>query len=175
MEHKLHVYTGDGKGKTTAAMGLALRALGHGQRVLVAQFIKDGRSGELAALEQFPSATVWHNATVQTFIFRMTADEQAQVRRQQTRQAQALAVAVQEHRPHLIVLDELGLALHLDMVAQSVGRELIMAALSSGETVVTGRNIPDWLEEKADYLSVITAQRHPYVTQGLPARMGVEW
>ena len=53
MTGKLHVYTGDGKGKTTAAMGLALRSLGHGRRVLIAQFLKDGRSGELAALRTF--------------------------------------------------------------------------------------------------------------------------
>ena len=50
MNHKLHIYTGDGKGKTTAAMGLALRSIGHGGRVLVAQFLKDGKSGELSAL-----------------------------------------------------------------------------------------------------------------------------
>jgi cob(I)alamin adenosyltransferase len=56
--NKLHLYMGQGKGKTTAAMGLALRALGHGRRVLIAQFLKDGRSGELRTLKNLPGALV---------------------------------------------------------------------------------------------------------------------
>ena len=59
MNNKLHVYTGNGKGKTTAAMGLAVRSAGHGRRVLIAQFLKDGRSGELNAFKMLPSVEVY--------------------------------------------------------------------------------------------------------------------
>ena len=175
MEHKLHLYTGEGKGKTTAAMGLALRALGHGERVLIAQFLKDGRSGELAALCQFPTAIVWDAAPVKKFVFRMTAEEKADARREQTDQARALTAAIADQAPELIILDELALALERDMVEESVARTLLDAALSSGETVVTGRCAPDWIRERAAYVSVILAEKHPYMTEGLPARKGVEW
>ena len=69
--NKLHVYTGDGKGKTTAAMGLALRSLGHGNTVLVAQFMKKGNSGELAALRRFENATVMTAEPIRGFTFQM--------------------------------------------------------------------------------------------------------
>lgn len=172
---KLHLYTGTGKGKTTAAMGLALRALGHGERALIAQFLKDGRSGELKAFERFENAVLWPGETVKTFVFRMTPQQREEARAGQTRQAQALAEAIAAKKPELIVLDELAVALALGMVDEPAARALLDAALQSGETVVTGRTAPGWLEARADYVSVITAKRHPYETEGLTARRGVEW
>lgn len=175
MEHKLHLYTGEGKGKTTAAMGLALRALGHGERVLIAQFLKDGRSGELLALRQFPTVNLWKAVPMKKFLFRMSEEERAAARQEQTAQALALAATIAEQKPSLIVLDELALALARDMLEECAGWALLDAALASGETAVTGRSAPGWLREKADYVSVILAEKHPYATEGLPARKGVEW
>ena len=65
--------------------------------------------------------------------------------------------------------------LALDRADEKTGRALIECALQSGETCVTGRMVPKWLEEKADYLSLILAQKHPYINEKLPARKGVEW
>lgn len=172
---KLHLYTGTGKGKTTAAMGLAFRALGHGERVLIAQFLKDGRSGELQAFKRFENATLWPGEPVKTFVFRMTPQQKEEARAGQTGQAQALTQAIAAMKPELIVLDELAMALTLDMVDEQTARALLDAALLSGETVVTGRTAPEWLQARADYVSVITAQKHPYQTEGLTARKGVEW
>ena len=87
MTGKLHVYTGNGKGKTTAAMGLALRSLGHGRRVLIAQFLKDGRSGELTALRTFERATVYPAEPISGFVFAMTAEEKEEAARRQNAQA----------------------------------------------------------------------------------------
>ncbi|MDO5377810.1 MAG: cob(I)yrinic acid a,c-diamide adenosyltransferase [Clostridia bacterium] len=174
-EHKLHVYTGDGKGKTTAAMGLALRSLGHGRRVLIAQFLKDGRSGELTALSALPGAAVFEAEPIEGFVFQMTPEAYARAQQTQRAQAQALCERIRRDAPDLIVLDELSVALHVGMIDEAAARELIGAALCAGETVVTGRNAPDWLCEMADYVSVIRAQKHPFDAQGLPAREGVEW
>lgn len=173
--HMLHVYTGNGKGKTTAAMGLALRSLGHGRRVLIAQFLKDGRSGELAALASLPGASVFEAEPMERFAFQMTPEERAAAAKAQREQAEAIRERVQREEPELIVLDELCVALHVGMVDEATARELIVTALRYGETAVTGRNAPEWLCEMADYVSVIDAKKHPFDTQGLSAREGVEW
>ena len=175
MENRLHVYTGDGKGKTTAAMGLALRSLGHGRRVLIAQFLKDGGSGELRALERLDGATVFRTQPISGFVFQMTAEERARAARAQTEQALRLAEAIRQEKPSLAVLDELGEAVWLEMVTPEAARALIDAALECAETVVTGRDVPDWLLARADYVSRISAEKHPFRTEGLPAREGVEW
>lgn len=74
-QHLMHVYTGDGKGKTTTAMGLALRMLGHKQPVFIAQFMKDGRSAELTALRRFEDAYIFDSAKLRGFFGRLTPDQ----------------------------------------------------------------------------------------------------
>lgn len=172
--NKLHVYTGPGKGKTTAAMGLALRSLGHGNAVLVAQFMKRANSGELAALRKL-NACVLTAPPIAGFTFRMDAETQVKTAAEQTALIPEILRKIAEIAPKTIVLDELGIALTTGMVAREDAEKLIDAALASGETAVTGRNVPDWLLERADYVSRIQADKHPYATEKLPARKGVEW
>ena len=173
--NKLHVYTGDGKGKTTAAMGLALRSLGHGNRVLVAQFMKRGNSGELKALRVFENARVMTAPPIAGFTFRMTEEEKAVAREAQTAFAREAARAIEAFHPQTVILDELGMALSLGMVEKEAADALIEGALAQGETAVTGRTVPDELRERADYVSRIAAEKHPYETEKLAARKGVEW
>ena len=170
MTGKLHVYTGDGKGKTTAAMGLALRSLGHGRRVLIAQCLKDGRSGELAALTTFERATVYPG-----FVFAMTAAQKEEAAKQQNAQAADIQSEAEGLRPALTVLDELNVALACGMVTRENAERLIDAALMFGDVVSTGRNAPEWLREKADYVSEIIARKHPFQTEKLAAREGIEY
>ena len=175
MDHKLHLYHGTGKGKTTAAMGLALRSAGHGKRVLIAQFMKDGTSGELAALRRLPGITVCDAHPVRGFWWSMTQEEKVQTIREQTRQALELAGAIRATTPELIVLDELAQAWSMGVVAEDAAQALVQTALAQGETVTTGYAAPAWLLEHADYVSRIDAERHPYTTEGLPACEGIEW
>lgn len=172
--NKLHVYTGPGKGKTTAAMGLALRSLGHGNAVLVAQFMKRANSGELAALRKL-NACVLTAPPISGFTFRMDTETQVKTAAEQTALIPEILRKIAEIAPKTIILDELGIALTTGMVAREDAEKLIDAALISGETAVTGRNVPDWLLERADYVSRIQADKHPYATEKLPARKGVEW
>ena len=173
--NRLHVYTGDGKGKTTAAMGLALRSLGHGNTVLVAQFMKAGNSGELIALRWMPGAVVMTAPPLQGFTFQMNAAQLQEAARQQTAFIQDALDAIAAHHPQMIVLDELGEAVADGLVPDSAAEQLVNAALQSGETAVTGYHMPGWLLQRADYLSRIQAVRHPFETERLPARKGVEW
>ena len=173
--NKLHVYTGNGKGKTTAAMGLALRCAGHGNKVLVAQFMKKGNSGELKAFGRLDNVRVMTASPIKGFSSRLNDEEKLSARADQTAFAEEVAAQIAAWQPEMIILDELGIALALDMVDENSARGLIEKSLSSGETAVTGREVPEWLSHKADYVSRITAEKHPYVTEKLPARKGVEW
>ncbi len=173
--NRLHVYTGEGQGKTSAAMGLALRSLGHGNAVLVAQFMKTGNSGELIALRKLPGVLVLTAPPIQGFTFAMDDAQKQETARQQTAFAQEAMEAIRAHAPKTIVLDELGVAAALGMVPDGAAQALVDAALAAGETAVTGNPMPAWLTQRADYLSRIQSEKHPYDTEGLPAREGVEW
>ncbi len=175
MMGKLHVYTGNGKGKTTAAMGLALRSLGHGRRVLIAQFLKDGRSGELTALRTFERATVYPAEPISGFVFAMSPEEKEEAARRQNAQAAEIQKMAEAIRPALTVLDELNVALSCGMVTRENTEKLIDAALVFGDVVSTGRNAPDWLRARADYVSEIDAKKHPFETEKLAAREGIEY
>lgn len=175
MPNKLHLYTGEGKGKTTAAMGLAIRSLGHDRRVLIAQFMKNGRSGELKALAQFENAILFDAKPTTKFTSQMNADELAKEAMVQTAQAIALTQRIATEKPDLTVLDELGIALHRQLIDEQTAQRLIDEALLYGECVATGRYAPGWLTQRADYVSRIEAAKHPFETEGLQARRGIEW
>ncbi|NLO84814.1 MAG: cob(I)yrinic acid a,c-diamide adenosyltransferase [Clostridiales bacterium] len=175
MQNKLHLYTGEGKGKTTAAMGLALRSIGHERRVLIAQFMKNGRSGELLALAQFPGVILFEAKPIEKFTSRMNEEELAEEAIVQTAQANELIDLIAAEKPAITVQDELGMALHHHLVDDETAQRLIDVALVHGECVVTGRYAPDWLIARADYVSRIMPDKHPFETEGLHARRGIEW
>jgi len=170
----LHLYYGDGKGKTTAAMGLALRALGNGKRVLIGQFLKNGRSGELKALERMPAVACMLAEPMEAFTSRMNAAQLDHAAAVQHALAERLTNALVETHPALIVLDELSVAVSTGLLDEETAWALICRALAEGETVVTGRNPPAAWLERADYVSEIVKRKHPY-DLGQQARKGVEW
>ena len=141
----LQLYWGDGKGKTTAAMGLALRALGHGQRVSVVQFLKDGTSGEISLLRRC-------GATVR-------ACPNAKFTWQMTDAATAEARACAACKSGLVEEQLLKVA---------------AARAKTAEVVFTGREPAEWMQTAADYSTEMRAVRHPYA-QGVTAREGVEY
>ena len=168
----IHLYTGDGKGKTTAAMGLALRALGRGKRVVCAQFLKGGKSGEILALEKLEGFTRVPTPAQVKFVFQMTKEEKADCAKDCARM---LFEAVKDAGDaDVLVLDEICAALTLGMLAQREVLEALDALSARAEIVLTGRDAPAWLSARADYISEIRAVRHPYA-QGVPAREGIEF
>lgn len=121
MPGKLHVYTGDGKGKTTCAMGLALRCIGHEKPVLVVQFMKDGSSGEITALKSFACVRVETAPAMAKFTFLMTETELAQAAAAHT----AFAEALDPGDAFLVVLDELSPAIATGLVDRETACRLI--------------------------------------------------
>lgn len=165
----LHLYWGDGKGKTTAAMGLALRALGSGKRVVIVQFLKGGNSGEIPLLAQL-GAEIYRGKAGQKFVFQMNEAEKAATRDLQNRN---LAAAMTEDAD-LLVLDEAGSAWELDMVDKALLQKAVLARPAAQECVLTAHAAPRWMLDAADYVTEMKCCRHPY-QKGIAARKGIEY
>ena len=168
----LMVFTGNGKGKTTAALGMAFRALGHGQRVAVVQFIKGSwQYGEMEAAKRFSDLLEFH-VTGQGFTWKSDdLDKDVQLARQGWELAAGL---IRENRHHLIILDELTYLIRYRMVAE----EEILAALTgradSLHVAGTGRDASPGLIEAADLVTEMREIKHPY-QQGIRAQPGIEY
>lgn len=171
MEHTglLHLYYGDGKGKTTAAMGLALRALGSGQRVVIVQFLKGGQSGEVPLLEQL-GAKIYRGKAGQKFVFQMNDAEKAATRQLQN----ANLTAAMAESADLLVLDEAGSAWELDMVDKELLQKAVLSRPAGQECVLTAHAAPQWMLDAADYVTEMKCHRHPY-QKGIAARKGIEY
>lgn len=165
----VHLYHGDGKGKTTAAMGLALRALGRGKTVAVIQFLKDGSSGELEPLRTLGAAVIAANPGGK-FVSRMTDAEKAETARQS---AEALRQAA-EMDCDLLILDELCAARHHGLISQTLARQAVEGRPAGREIVITGREPEPWMLDAADYITEMRCGRHPY-QRGIAARKGIEY
>lgn len=169
-----HLYTGDGKGKTTAAVGLAVRACGHGWRVLFVQFLKGGPSGELACLRRL-GIDILRPAAPRGFWWTLTPPERAAVIAEHNGILRDVRAHLSgENPPQLLVLDEFTYVATTPMADRALCRAVLTEAGQRGvEIVLTGRN-PGRLAQNADYISEIRAIRHPF-THGTPARVGVEF
>ena len=169
----IHVYCGDGKGKTTAALGLAVRASGRGHQVLLVQFLKSQDTGELFALDRLPGITVIRGKEGYRFSFNMTDEEKVHccaIQDEHLRQAIALC---RSQKVDLLILDEAIGALEKNLVNRELLLEFLNSKPSGLEVVLTGRNPDDALLELSDYISEIKKVKHPF-DLGITARDGIE-
>lgn len=170
----VHIYCGEGKGKTTAAFGLVLRAAGQGKRVLVCQLLKDGRSGEVLALGGLKGVEVVEGGDFTGFVDVKNEAALAEARASQGRKLRLVSEKMTRDNYDLVVVDELCTALFLGVIEKGQAEELLIKKPAQTELVFTGRNPAGWLLEAADYISDIRCVRHPY-EKGVPARRGIEW
>jgi cob(I)alamin adenosyltransferase len=175
MDGLIHIYTGDGKGKTTAALGLGIRAYGRGFKVLLVQFLKGRDTGELSVFKQFePNFAVRRNPNLQKFVKDLNSRELAEFHAI-TRELWEDAVRAAERQEcDLLILDEVMAALSTGLLPLTAVVAFLKQKPSALEIVLTGRNVPPELVELADYVSEIKAVKHPY-EQGIPARKGIEY
>ncbi len=166
----LHIYYGNGKGKTTAAMGLALRMAGRGKRVVVAQFLKCEDSGERLALARLPGVELLSLPDCLPFTFQLTEQQRENERE---RYASMLAqLSELAPRADLLVLDEVCDAIDCGLV--ELENVLLLLDGYSGEVVLTGRQGQAQLLTRADYVTRMEKVKHPF-DRGVDAREGVEW
>lgn len=170
----MHVYCGDGKGKTTAAAGLALRAAAVGEKVVFAQFMKGGRSGETEVLSHMEGITVLKSEKRFPFYEQMTDSQKGELKNIHNAMLEEIAAKVQDGLCGLVVLDEITYPCNWGLIDQEKLQTLLKNAKGRTEIVCTGRNPADFLLEQADYITEMKCIRHPF-EKGIAAREGVEY
>lgn len=167
----VQVYTGNGKGKTTAAFGAALRAVGRGLKVYVIQFIKGGFDcGELHSIKQLPNLKLTAFGRGRFITESPPSQEDAE----QAKQAFELAKKVVESgRYDIVILDEINVVLNLKMIDTNEVIRLIRNKPKHVELILTGRYAPAQIIELADLVTEMREVKHPF-TQGVPPRRGIE-
>lgn len=167
----VHIYYGDGKGKTTAAIGQIVRAVGQGFHALVFQFMKDNSSGERVLLEQLEQVMCMRGMEQVKFSFLMTEKE----KEEQTVYCEKKLDEIKEraHEFDIILLDEIITAVQVGFLKEEKVVEFVKAKPTGTELILTG-NIPgENLLELASYVTEMKKRKHPY-DQGQASRMGIE-
>ncbi|NLL64879.1 MAG: cob(I)yrinic acid a,c-diamide adenosyltransferase [Clostridiaceae bacterium] len=170
-----HIYCGDGKGKTTACVGLSVRAASHGLRVLFCQFLKSGTSGELSVLKTLPTVEVISGEPINRFSWEMTEEEKQITRDFNDARLQEISARMKQNEFDLVVLDEVIGTIGAGLVDINVLLKLIEEKPATCELVMSGRNPAEELLEVADYVSEIMARKHPFETSGITGRKGIEF
>lgn len=168
----IQVYTGDGKGKTTAALGQALRALGHGMKVFMIQFMKGRTYGELVTCREcLPNFTIVMSGR-DAFV-KKGAPEEVDVR--MAREGLELAKkVVREGKHQMLILDEINVALDYGLLPLEEVLDFLRSVPPEMEVVCTGRYAPPELLEMADMVSEVREIKHHY-KKGVPMRKGIEY
>lgn len=169
---RIQVYTGSGKGKTTAALGLAFRALGHGKKVLLIQFMKKGQGlGEIKAAQRFPEFKILQ-AGRSGWVRKGQAS--LQDKRLARKGWKAARKAIKTQKYDLLILDELNVAIDYGLLQLKQIKEVMKNRPKNIEVVITGRYAHPEILEMADLVSEVRARKH-YYKKGITARAGIEY
>lgn len=172
MDGYIQVYTGNGKGKTTAALGLALRAAGHGFKTFIGQFLKARPSGEIEAAKRLSPLIRIEQFGREGFILVKDGPDDEDVSKARAGLARSLqAMLSGEYR--IVVLDEINTAVHFGLIPESEVLAFLARKPKDVEVVLTGRYAPDSFIEKADLVTEMAERKH-YHSRGVKAREGIE-
>ena len=175
MKGLIHIYTGDGKGKTTAAIGLGVRACGRGMKVMMAQFLKSAPTGEVYSLKSLePDFVLCRGTGSKKFTWQMDESEKVQAAAEQQAIFNYAVNAAQNGECDLLILDEVLGAITTGMIEKEQLVSFIRNKPDKLELVLTGRNADPELIGLADYVSEIMAVKHP-AEKGIHARKGIEF
>lgn len=170
----IHIYCGDGKGKTTAAMGLGMRAAGRSKKVLLTQFLKSNKTGELNSIEKLSEFFhVVKGVPAKKFVWNMNEEEKLEVKKEHTNRFREVTKKAIEEEYDLLILDEIIATINRDFVMLTEVIDFLKNKPKGLEVVMTGRNPKEELIELADYVSEIKAIKHPY-NKGIKSRVGIE-
>lgn len=170
----IHVYYGDGKGKTTAAVGLAARAAGSNMKVLFVQFLKTEFSGERHTLSHTENVTLTFCPLELKFTFEMDEKEKAQAAKVFKGIFDSSVTTALTERYDMVILDEIFDVINCEMITEAEVFEFAANAPVSMEIVMTGHNPPERFIEIADYVTEFKKIKHPY-DKGISGRIGIEF
>ncbi len=167
---KIHLYTGNGKGKTTAALGLAMRAVGAGKTIFIAQFVKGMFYSELNALNRFPEIEL-HQYGLDCFITNEPDQKDIEAAKHGLVETQK---ALLSGKFDVYILDEVCIALYYNLFTVSELKSILNNKPEEAEIVLTGRYAPAELYELADLITEMLEIKH-YFSSGIEARKGIEY
>ena len=170
----IHIYCGDGKGKTTAAMGLGMRAAGREMKVLLTQFLKSNTSGELNSIEKLKDYFhIVKGEPVGKFVWNMNDEEKEAAKIEHTNRFNDIVKKAIDEKYEVLILDEIIATINIGFIDLELVTEFLKSKPKSLEVVMTGRDPKEELIELANYVSEIKCIKHPF-NDGIPSRIGIE-
>lgn len=169
----IHIYCGDGKGKTTTGMGLCARAAGFGYKVLIYQFMKDNKTSERKTLEHAANITWLDGLAQEKFSFQMSEEEKKARREFYNAQFDKVTKKAVEEDYDVLFMDETIYTIRAGLLDEEKVLDFLEHKPEHLEVILTGQGPSEALMEKADYVSEICMRKHPY-QKGIPARKGIE-
>lgn len=166
----IHLYTGNGKGKTTAALGLAVRAAGANKNTFIGQFVKGMHYAELLSLKRFPEITV-KQFGLDCFIVNKPTQKDIDVARAGFHE---ISQIIMDNTYNIVVLDEICIAIYYRLISVNEVLDLLSKKPREMEIILTGRYAPQELIEAADLVTEMKEIKH-YYNQGIEARKGIEY
>ncbi len=174
MKGLIHIYTGGGKGKTTAAIGLGIRAYGRGFKVLMVQFMKGMMTGEIKTLQMLEQGFVLKRGTeIKKFTWQMSAEELDELSKAEQKMFEDTISEVSESEYQMLILDEIINSVSCGLIPSQKVLDFLKNKPEELEVVLTGRNAPKELLDAADYVTEMKEVKHPF-NKGIPARKGIE-
>lgn len=169
----IHIYHGNGKGKTTCGMGLCVRAAGAGKKVLIYQFLKNSQSSERAILKTIPQITLMEGKEDAKFTFNMSEAEKAANKAYYMEKFGEICRTAVDGDYDVLFLDEVLHVINKDMVDEAAVLDFLKHKPEKLEVIMNGYHPSEALIEIADYVSHIKKEKHPF-DEGIPARVGIE-
>lgn len=170
----IHVYCGDGKGKTTCALGLALRAAGAKMNVVIIQFLKGSDTSELQSIKNIPEIKVLRNTEDYGFVSNMTPAQLENIKQMHNDNLNIALRLIETEKCDLLILDELTYVYDMKLIDTEKIDSLIKNKPKNLELVITGRNPSSTFIDNADYITEMKALKHPF-DKGIHARKGIEF
>lgn len=169
----IHIYYGNGKGKTTTGMGLITRAAGYGYRVLLYQFMKNNKTSERKILEKVPNITIVDGLEQEKFSFQMTEEEKAERRKFYNSQFQMVTKKAAEEHYDVLFMDETIYTISAGLLDEQLVLDFLASKPENLEVILTGNTPSQKMIDAADYVSEIRKIKHPF-EKGQRARKGIE-